>query len=66
MSVDNMLSAESVTAKGAYVNFVSQEGEDRVMDAYTPQTWDRLKKIKFVWDPDIFFRINQNIKPLPQ
>ena len=53
-------------SKGVYVNFVSQEGEERVMNAYTPQTWDRLKKIKFAWDPDNLFRINQNIKPSPQ
>ena len=50
-------------AKGVYVNFISQEGEARVKDAYTPEVWDRLVKVKKDWDPDNLFRVNQNIKP---
>lgn len=50
-------------ADGVYVNFMSQEGEARVKEAYTPDVWDRLVKIKTDWDPDNLFRMNQNIKP---
>lgn len=50
-------------ADGVYVNFMSQEGETRVKEAYTPDVWDRLVKIKADWDPDNLFRMNQNIKP---
>ena len=50
-------------ADGVYVNFLSQEVEARVKEAYTPDVWDRLVKIKTDWDPDNLFRMNQNIKP---
>jgi FAD/FMN-containing dehydrogenase len=48
-----------------YVNFLSdaEEGEDRVRAAYGPEKYDRLKTLKRNWDPDNFFRINQNISP---
>jgi FAD/FMN-containing dehydrogenase len=48
-------------AQGVYVNFISQEGQDRVKDAYTPEVWRRLVGIKKKWDPQNLFRINQNI-----
>ena len=50
-------------AKGVYVNFISQEGDDRVKEAYTPGVWKRLVDVKRKWDPTNFFRMNQNIKP---
>lgn len=50
-------------AKGVYVNFLSQEGEDRIKEAYTGDTWERLVALKDKWDPENRFHINQNIKP---
>lgn len=50
-------------ARGVYVNFLSQEGQDRVKDAYTPEVWQRLVGIKKQWDPQNLFRMNQNIEP---
>ncbi|KPJ78253.1 MAG: FAD-linked oxidase [Deltaproteobacteria bacterium SG8_13] len=50
-------------AKGVYVNFLSQEGEDRVKEAYTPEVWERLVAVKKKWDPTNLFRLNQNIRP---
>ena len=50
-------------AKGVYVNFLSQEGEDRIKEAYTADTWNRLVDLKNKWDPKNHFHINQNIKP---
>ena len=50
-------------AQGVYVNFLSEEGEDRIKAAYTPKVWDRLVKTKDKYDPDNLFRMNQNIKP---
>ncbi len=50
-------------AKGVYVNFLSDEGEGRVRDAYTEPVWDRLVQIKQAYDPENLFRMNQNIKP---
>jgi FAD/FMN-containing dehydrogenase len=46
---------------GVYVNFVGDEGEARVRDAYPGPTWDRLKEIKRRYDPTNLFRLNQNI-----
>jgi FAD/FMN-containing dehydrogenase len=49
--------------RGAYVNFLGDEGEARVRDAYPGPTWDRLKEIKGRYDPTNLFRLNQNIPP---
>ena len=48
---------------GAYVNFMMEEGQERVKASYR-DNYDRLTKVKFKFDPDNFFRVNQNIKPL--
>ena len=48
---------------GAYVNFLGDEGEARVRDAYPGGTWDRLVAIKARYDPTNLFRLNQNIPP---
>lgn len=50
--------------QGAYVNFLADEGEARVRAAYPGPTWKRLQEIKSRYDPDNFFRLNQNIPPL--
>jgi len=47
----------------AYVNFLGDEGEDRVHDAYPPATWERLAQVKARYDPDNLFRLNQNVAP---
>ena len=47
---------------GVYVNFIS-EGEERV-DAAFGANFEQLAKVKRKYDPDNFFRINQNIKPV--
>ena len=46
---------------GAYVNFLGEEGEARVREAYPGSTWDRLVAIKARYDPTNFFRLNQNV-----
>jgi len=48
---------------GAYVNFLNDEGEDRVREAYPGATWARLAAIKERYDPDNLFHRNQNIPP---
>jgi FAD/FMN-containing dehydrogenase len=49
--------------RGAYVNFVGDEGEARVRAAYPGATWDRLAQIKRRYDPTNLFRLNQNVPP---
>ena len=46
---------------GVYVNFLMDEGEERIRQAYGPARYDRLKALKKRYDPDNFFRLNQNI-----
>jgi FAD/FMN-containing dehydrogenase len=47
----------------AYVNFLADEGAERVRQAYPGETWDRLREIKRRYDPANVFRMNQNIPP---
>jgi hypothetical protein len=47
---------------GAYVNFMMEEGEDRIRATYLGN-YDRLASIKTKYDPGNFFRVNQNVKP---
>ncbi len=48
---------------GAYVNFLSDEGQGRVRAAYPGATWERLRAIKRRYDPSNLFRLNQNVPP---
>jgi FAD/FMN-containing dehydrogenase len=49
--------------RGAYVNFLGDEGEGRIREAYPAPTLARLAAIKATWDPTNLFRLNQNIPP---
>lgn len=53
------------SAGGAYVNFMMDEGENRVKASYG-DNYERLTMIKKKYDPDNLFRVNQNIKPALQ
>ena len=46
-----------------YVNFLMDEGEERIRAAYGEQKYDRLKALKRKYDPGNLFRLNQNIPP---
>jgi FAD/FMN-containing dehydrogenase len=48
---------------GVYVNFLTDEGPERIRAAYPGPTWDRLAAIKARYDPSNLFRLNQNITP---
>jgi hypothetical protein len=47
---------------GAYVNFMMDEGLDRVRATYR-DNYDRLVEIKNRYDPTNLFRVNHNILP---
>jgi FAD/FMN-containing dehydrogenase len=47
---------------GAYVNFMMDEGQERVKATYR-DNFERLVEIKNKYDPTNLFRVNQNIKP---
>jgi FAD/FMN-containing dehydrogenase len=46
-----------------YVNFLFDEGAERVRAAYPGSTWDRLRETKKRYDPQNLFRLNHNIPP---
>ena len=50
------------SAGGAYVNFLMDEGQERIRSTYG-ENYDRLAAIKKKYDPANFFRVNQNIRP---
>jgi Berberine and berberine like/FAD binding domain len=47
---------------GVYVNFMSGDEQDRVAEAYR-ERWDRMVAVKSHYDPNNFFRLNQNVPP---
>jgi FAD/FMN-containing dehydrogenase len=49
----------------AYVNFLGDEGQGRVREAYPGATWERLAAVKRRYDPTNLFHRNQNIPPTP-
>ena len=50
------------SAGGAYVNFMMDEGQDRIRASYRGN-YDRLAQVKRRYDPENIFHINQNIRP---
>jgi hypothetical protein len=46
-----------------YVNFLMEEGEERIRQAYGAEKYERLKALKRKYDPGNLFRRNQNISP---
>jgi hypothetical protein len=47
---------------GVYINFMSGDEQDRVPEAYH-ERWDRIVAVKSHYDPNNFFRLNQNVPP---
>jgi len=50
------------SAGGAYVNFMMDEGQERIRASYR-DNYARLARVKSQYDPDNLFHVNQNIKP---
>lgn len=61
--VNEFMGALRQKDQGAYVNFLADEGLDRVKAAYPEKTWSRLCEIKTRYDPENLFCRNQNIVP---
>jgi FAD/FMN-containing dehydrogenase len=61
--VDDFAARLDQGVPGAYVNFVGDEGQERVRAAYPAATYERLAAVKRRYDPDNLFRLNQNVPP---
>ena len=59
----NFWSALEPHRTGVYVNFLMNEGTERVREAYGAAKYDRLRTLKRRYDPENLFRLNQNISP---
>ena len=51
------------TTGGVYLNFIGDEGEERIKAAFGAQKFERLTQIKSEYDPSNVFAGNQNIRP---
>jgi FAD/FMN-containing dehydrogenase len=51
------------TTGQVYLNFIGDEGAQRVADAFGSERFAKLRQIKSQWDPGNLFRFNQNIPP---
>lgn len=61
-TVDYWDALHPYSAGGAYVNFMMDEGQERIRATYKGN-YERLAAIKAKYDPGNFFHVNQNIKP---
>jgi FAD/FMN-containing dehydrogenase len=61
-TVDYWEALHPYSAGGAYVNFMMDEGQERVQATYG-ENYARLATVKKAYDPDNFFHVNQNIQP---
>jgi FAD/FMN-containing dehydrogenase len=60
---DGFHAALAPKSTGVYSNFLADEGEERIREAYPAATYARLADVKRRWDPSNLFRMNQNIRP---
>jgi FAD/FMN-containing dehydrogenase len=61
-TVDYWEALHPLSAGGAYVNFMMEEGQERVRASYR-ENYDRLARVKSEYDPNNVFHVNQNIRP---
>ncbi len=54
------------TVPAVYINFIGNEGSERVRAAYGDTKYQRLAALKAKFDPDNILRVNLNIKPVDQ
>ena len=62
---DDTAVALGLPASGAYVNYLSDDGEATVRRAYPEATLERLRRVKRRSDPENLLRVNRNVVPEP-
>ena len=51
-------------AGAAYLNFIGDEGEERVRAGFGPGNYERLARVKAAWDPENVFQASGNVPPV--
>ena len=51
------------TTGRVYLNYIGDEGTDRVEAGFGPEGFARIRALKKVWDPENLFHHNQNVPP---
>ncbi len=51
------------TIPGVYLNYTSDEGDERVRSSFGEERYARLVAVKDRYDPENLFRLNQNVRP---
>jgi len=59
----SLFAALESKSTGVYANFLEDEGDDRIRDAYPDGAYERLAEIKRRYDPLNVFHRNQNVRP---
>jgi Berberine and berberine like len=60
---DLQAASKPYTTGGAFLNFLGEEGQQHVQQAFGANKYQRLVQIKDHYDPHNLFRVNQNIPP---
>jgi hypothetical protein len=63
-TIDYWEALHPYSSGAAYVNFMMEEGQERVQASYR-DNYERLAKVKAKYDPENVFHVNQNIRPAP-
>ena len=61
-TVDYWQATHPYSAGGGYINFLMNEGQDRIRASYR-DNYQRLTEVKTAYDPENVFHVNQNIAP---
>jgi FAD/FMN-containing dehydrogenase len=61
-TIETWEAVEPYSLGSAYVNFMGDDGQERVRPSYG-DNYDRLAKLKRQYDPDNILHVNQNIAP---
>jgi len=56
---------EPYSTGATYLNFVGDEGEERIVSGYGRENYDRLAAVKAEYDPDDVFHLHHPIRPAP-
>jgi FAD/FMN-containing dehydrogenase len=61
---DSIAEMKPYSIGATYLNFIADEGEDRIVSGYGRENYERLAALKAEYDPEDVFHLHHAIKPL--